>query len=212
MPRIDRATLALVPVAVLGTAASAWASAANFTTLNSSQMTLLSFGETALTPNGSATYAGGPSNDLPYWSGLQSVSDGVTVFGTAEWGLEGFGATLDQLGFQWIVSGPSSAFHLEVTLNVTLSSRVEVRSIALPAPEFGTITYTPTGGSASALSVGTQLAAGTYDIVWNFDETTPRSGANQTFLFESIANPVPGAGVAAIAACGMGGVLRRRRR
>ena len=212
MPRIDRAILALVPVALLGTATSAWAAAANFTTLNSSQMTLLSLGGTTLTPNGSATYAGGPSNDLPYWSGLQSVSDGTTVFGTAEWGLEGFGATLDQLGFQWIVSGSPTTFHLEVALNVTFSSWVQVQSIALEAPAFGTITYTPTGGSASALSVGMQLAAGTYDIVWNFDETTARSGANQTFLFKSIATPVPGAGFAAIAACGLGSLVRRRRR
>jgi hypothetical protein len=56
------------------------------------------------------------------------------------------------------------------------------------------------------------LAAGTYDLVWNLDVTTTQSNANQALRFLSVASPVPGAGVAAIAACGFGGVLRRRRR
>lgn len=210
MTRIDRSGLAVVLAGVLGTAGSAWAAASNFTTLNSSVMTLLSFDSTPLSPTVSGSYTG-PSNNLPFWSAQTWVGP-TNLYGTAAWFIESDSATEDLLGGQFVVdssfSGSGAQFHIELLLNVTFSNRVELNLVWLP----GTLTFTPTGGTPSTLSLGTQLAAGTYDLVWNLDVTTTQSNANQALRFLSVASPVPSAGVAAIAACGVGGVLRRRRR
>ncbi len=191
-------------VLAMAAASAATGAATNFTTMNSSQVTLLSFNFAPLTPSVTGTYGGAPTNNLPAWSSQVAMS----TYGSSAWQVESLSATDDVLGTRFEVAGGGARFHLEVTWNVTFSRQVELRLTYLP----GTLTYTPTGGSASTLGVGTQLAAGTYDIVWNFDETTPRSGATQGFFFELAANPVPGGGVAAAVSMGLAAIGRRRRR
>jgi hypothetical protein len=211
MRQIDRSSLALVLTAVLGTAGSALANPTQFTTLNSSVVTLTSHSGTTLTPSPSVTY-NGPSVLLPPWSSSTIITDGDRNFGTGAWLVNNPFDDFDQVGAQY-TNSTISTYALEMSWNVTFSERVRLFSINLnPLDGFGTLTFTPTGGSATNFIIGTQLAAGTYDIVWIYDETTPRTGATQTFLFEAVANPIPGAGVAAIAALGVGGLARRRRR
>ena len=195
----------------MNAASTASGGATNFTTLNSGAVTLSSFNGTPITPSATATYTG-PSNNLPFWSSLTNIGT-PGAYGTAEWGNEGLGASTDWFASQYTSADPNSTFTIEMSWNVTFSQRVELSALFLnPSQGFGTLTYTPTGGGASTLAIGTQLAAGTYDIVWNYNETTPRSGGSQGFYFDLVANPVPGSGVAAVASLGLAALGRRRRR
>lgn len=190
----------------MGVAAAASGAASNFTTLNSSVVTLTAHGGAAI--NASATYTG-PSNNLSFWSSPTALGPGS--YGTASWGVqENFSPTDDNFGTDWRNNG-ASTYTIEMAWNVTFARDVQLTRISLGVG-VGTVTYTPAGGSAATLSVGALLSAGTYDIVWNYTEPTSRTGVTQTFDFRSIASSVPGTGLAAVASLGFGSLSRRRRR
>ena len=220
MPRtqtsVRRSRLAL-GVALLGvslaSSESATAAAMQFTTLHSATVSLSSLNNSVV--SSSATYSG-PTTDSGDWTSPVNLSQSGT--GSVRFR---FNELIGYDRLQSYFSSPSPSgdtFTIRMTWDVTFNSAQGGVTLNMNTLDgFGTLNVTPLGGSAGALAIGDFLANGRYAIQWDFNETIQRNGTDVMLWFAQSSGgggggaiPLPGA--AGLAACGLLGMSRRRRR
>jgi MprA protease rhombosortase-interaction domain-containing protein len=181
-----------------------------FTTLNSAKATLNSLGGS---PDSSYWTYTGPATDAwaaPMTSFAQPNTGSATVwFGS-------FSGVWDQLNMGWSIGIPTT-YSVRFEWDVTFSSVQGGVKFVMSDLALGSMTATPLAGSAAGLANGDFLANGRYTIAWDFTNATPdTTGVSQGIYFSQSSGggggavPLPGA--AGLAAIGLVGLSRRRRR
>jgi hypothetical protein len=195
----------LAAIAVFATCGTASAQAL-FTTLNSAKVTLNSLNGT---PTSSYWTYTGPSNNT---GGLVSM----TSFAQPNTGSAEIAVFNNILGMNWAIEGVPTTWSVRFEWDVTFSSALGGVLLAYnPGNIFGTWTVKPLGGSEAGFWVGDVLANGQYTIAWEYAELADSTIADAILVFgQSSAGggavPLPGA--AGLAAIGLVGLSRRRRR
>jgi len=196
-------------IAVAATCGTASAQAL-FTTLHSAKATLNSFGGS---PSSSYWTYTGPTNNTGGPVAMTSFAQPNT--GDASVGLvRNF--VWDELSMTWF-NNPGSSFSVRFEWDATFSSVAGGVTLAMNFMNgYGTLTVKPLGGSVAGLAEGDILANGRYTFAWEVAETIPYPGVSNgiRFIEASVAGggavPLPGA--AGLAAIGLVGLSRRRRR
>jgi MYXO-CTERM domain-containing protein len=178
-----------------------------FTTLNSATVSLSSLNGSSV--SSSSTYTG-PANNL-FFTPMPAMS----VPGTGTSDVSIFSSSPDDtFRMEWFA--PSAAtYTIQMTWDVTFNSSLGGVEFSFTSIIAGTetLTVTPLGGSSSNLTVGDYLANGRYTFQWDFTETSATTGVAKSLFFkESGGTAVPLPGAAGLAAVGLAGLSRRRRR
>ncbi len=209
MHPIRHSTSACLAAAFASVMTGSASATALFTTLHSATFSLSSLNGSPV--SSSATFTGPTSNTGG------SVSMGAMTLpntGDATVEIGGIGS-FDKLYMDWRAPGGFGTFDFQMTWDVTFnSSQGGGVKLAIDFMGFGSLSATPNGGSAAALAMGDFLANGQYTISWAWSESTPRAGVTGQLWFSEAASsggvPLPGA--AGLAAAGLVGLSRRRKR
>ena len=182
---------------------------AGVTTLNSAKATLFSMNGT---PTSSYWIYTGPTTNTGGAVSMTNFAQPGTGNSTVSVG--GFGS-FDVLALLWQGPTANESFSVRFEWDITFSSTTGGVNVGW-SESLGTTTMTPFGGSAGSIADGDYLANGRYTLTWDFTEPNLTSGAGASFAFVQGtgggggAVPLPGA--AGLAAIGLVGLSRRRRR
>lgn len=209
MHPIRHSTSACLAAAFASVMTGSASAAAQFTTLHSATFSLSSLNGSSV--SSSATFTG-PTSDTG-----GSVSMGAMTLpntGNATVDIGGIGS-FDKLYMDWRAPGGSATYDFQMTWDVTFnSSQGGGVNLALAFMNSGSLSAIPNGGSAAALAMGDFLANGRYTISWVASAPSVNSGVTGQLWFSEAANgggvPLPGA--AGLAAAGLVGLSRRRKR
>ncbi len=206
--RTPRTSAGLAAIAVFATCGTALAQA-GVTTLNSAKSTLFSMNGTPTssywTYTGPTTNTGGPVAMTSFAEPNTGLSR-LAVTGFFIW---------DVLDMVWTNPSANASASVRFEWDITFNSATGGVQLAFGDSD-GTTTITPFGGSAVSLGVGDYLANGRYTLTWDFTDPNVTSGPGASFGFAQGtgggggAVPLPGA--AGLAAIGLVGLARRRRR
>lgn len=184
--------------------------AAVFTTLNSATFSLTSLNGS---PVSSSTSYTGPTTGfvgLIYMNPMSAPNTGAARLGMTDAG------PWDRFGMTWApTGGVANSYTVQMTWDVTFNSTLGGVIMDLESLAIGSLSVTPLGGSSSDYNVGDVLSNGRYTFTWDYVETSPATGVSQFLFFLPSAPPSPGVplpGAAGLAAVGLAGLPRRRRR
>lgn len=204
-------TSALVASAAASALTGVASAQAVFSTLNSAAFTLTSLNGTPVSSSASYT---GPSNSLLFapMSAMSAPNTGSVSVGIID------SVALDLVSMVYESPNGSDVYAGRMTWDLTFNAALGGAKLTNMTSVAGaTLTATLFGGSAVTLSVGDTLANGRYTIEFDFVTTVINSGQSQVMWFEQ-GTPsgggggVPLPGAAGLAAVGLVGLSRRRRR
>ena len=211
-PALDSAVASAFVASAAASALTGVASAqAVFSTLNSASFTLTSLNGTPVSSSASYT---GPSNNLSFhpMSAMSVPNTGSATVGIIDV------LTRDFISMNYSSPNGADVYAGRMSWDVTFNASLGGAKLDNMTSYAGaTLTATLFGGSAVALSVGDTLTNGRYTIEFDFVTTSTNSGISQVLWFEQ-GTPsgggggVPLPGAAGLAAVGLAGLSRRRRR